>query len=326
MRIIKPPKLNRGDKIGIITPSDALLYEDLPSRILRKRALRKAIDILENFGFRVVLGDNIYKWHSDYMAGTDKERAHDLNKMFADRDVKAIFCLAGGSSSNRILPLIDFDNIRKNPKIFIGMSDVTTLLTAIFAKTGLVTFHGPNILSNHTKKGNLALSKRYTTEILFGLITCGRSFGKIPQKTQWQTLKSGKTIVGRLLGGNLEVFLNLSGTGFFPSLKNSIIFWEELDEDPCDLDFFLTHLRLLPNAYGIKGMVVGKLLRCRDRDYKNELKVEQVLIEVFKDFGFPIIHKVNFGHTKNQATLPIGIKAKLNPRGASLEILEPAVS
>ncbi len=301
--------------MGIIAPSEA---------ILDKRALKSGIKILENQGFKVVLGRNIFKRHSDYMAGTDKQRADDLNKMFADKKIKAIFCLVGGSSANRLLPLIDFNNIKKNPKIFVGFSDLTTLLTAIYTKTGLVTFHGPNITSGYRKEGTY-ISSPYTLRILLRLLTSPCPFGKIPHKTEWQTLKKGSIVTGRLLGGNLEIFLNLAGTEFFPRLESSIFFWEETGEGIWDLDYLLNHLRLIKDFNKVKGMLIGKITDWQDIGYKNLLSFEQTLNEIFKDFDFPIVYNADFGHIKNLATFPIGVKAKLDSDKATLEILESAV-
>jgi len=315
MKIIKPKKLEKGDFVGIIAPSEA---------ILDKNALKSGIKILENQGFKVVLGKNIFKRHGDYMAGTDKERAADLNKMFSDKKIKAIFCLVGGSSANRLLPLIDFNTIKKNPKIFVGFSDITTLLIAIYTKTGLVTFHGPNITSGYRKEG-VYLSNPYTLKNLLKLLMDPCPLGKMPQKTKWQALKGKNVTSGKLLGGNLEVFLNLSGTEFFPKLENSILFWEELEEGIHDIDFFLNHLRLIPDFNKIKGMLIGKITDWPNTGYKKTLSFNQTLIEIFKDFNFPIVYNADFGHIKDFATLPIGIKAKLDSNKATLEILESAV-
>lgn len=315
MKIIKPKKLEKGDSVGIIAPSEA---------ISNRNALKSGVRILENQGFKVVLGRNIFKRHSDYMAGTDKQRANDLNKMFANKKIKAIFCLVGGSSANRLLPLIDFNTIKKNPKIFVGFSDITTLLIAIYTKTGLVTFYGPNITSGYRKEG-IYLSSAYTLKNLLKLLMNSQPFGQIHKKTKWQTLKKGGIVSGRLLGGNLEVFLNLSGTEFFPKLENSIFFWEELGEGIYDIDFFLNHLRLIKDSNKIKGMLIGKIIDLQNIGYKNTLSFEQTLIEIFKDFDFPIVYNADFGHIKDFATLPIGIKAKLDSNKATLEILESAV-
>ncbi len=310
MKIIKPPKLNKGDKVGIIAPSDSLL---------NKEAFKKGVKVLENFGFEVIFGKNLFKRHGDYMAGTDKERADGVNKMFADKSMKGIFCLAGGSSSNRLLPLIDFDNIKKNPKVFVGFSDITTLLLAIYKKTGLVTFHGPNVT-------NPAFLSNFSQKSLFKIISEAKPTGKVIQKSRWNTLKAGKEVTGNLIGGTLEMMVNLAGTEYLPDFNNSILFWEEYGEPVEDIDMMFQHLRLTGALGKIKGMIIGKeKTMFSQSEYRHPLKLKQVILEITKSFNFPIISDADFGHVPDFITFPIGIKAKLNLRDASLELLEPAV-
>lgn len=310
MKIIKPSKLNRGDKVGIVAPSDSLL---------NKEAFKKGVKVLENFGFKVVLGKNIFKWHGDYMAGTDKERAQDLNWMFANKSVKGIFCLVGGSSANRLLPLVDFNLIKKNPKVFVGFSDITTLLLAIHKKTGLVTFHGPNVT-------NPAFLFNFSQKSLFKIISEAKPIGKIVKKTKWNILKNGGEVSGKLIGGSLEMITNLAGTEYFPDFKNSILFWEEYGEPVEDIDIMLQHFKLTGAMDKIKGMIIGSQKTMLGKsEYEHPLQFKKVVLEIVKPYNFPIISNADFGHVPNFATLPIGIKAKLNPHDASLEILESAV-
>lgn len=311
MKIVKPSKLNKGDFVGVIAPSDA---------ILDKNKLRRGVKFLEDFGFRVILGKNIFKWHGDYMAGTDKERADDLNRMFADKRIKGVFCAAGGSSCNRLLPLIDFENIKKNPKIFVGFSDITTLLLAIYKKTGLVTFHGPNVI-------NPSFLSKFSQKSLFEIITKNKAVGKIKKKEKWQVLKRGRGEArGVFLGGNLEIILNLAGTEYFPNFNNSILFWEEYGEPVEDIDMMFQHLKLTGTMDKIKGMVIGSQKTLFGKsEYKHPLEFKKAILEIVKPYNFPIIFNADFGHILNFVTLPIGIRARLNPRNASLEILESAV-
>jgi len=312
MKIIKPEKLKRGDCVGIVAPSDALLP-------FKKDAFKKGVRILENFGFKVVFGKNIFKRHGDYMAGTDKERADDLNKMFAEKKIRGIFCLAGGSSANRLLPLVDFNNIKNNPKVFVGFSDITTLLLAIYVKTGLVTFHGPNVTSP-------ALLNKFSQKSLFQIISEAKPIGKIIKNGDWSALKNGKAVFGNLVGGNLEIMVNLSGTEYFSKFKDSILFWEEYNEPVEDIDMTLEHLKLTGALDGVRGMIAGKGNKMLGpSEYQHPLKLKQAILEIVESFKFPIIFNADFGHVLNFVTLPIGIKAKLNPRDASLEILESAV-
>ncbi len=319
MKTIKPPALRRGDKIGIISPSEPIIY--------KKRFLR-GVETLKKLGFRVVLGKNVFKEYGAYMAGTDKQRADDLNAMFKNKEIKGIFSSRGGMCSNRLLDLIDFQSIKKNPKVFMGLSDITVLTNVIHKKTGLVAFHGPNVEFgfSHGLKGR----NNFTLEYFRKAVMTSQPIGNTLQRKKIDILKSGKAS-GALIGGNLEVLMTLLGTKYEPNWKNKILFWEETDRTTEEIDFWLTHLRLSRVFEKISGMVIGKLtgvttLRSGDDwNSKKAFPINKIVLEIFKKYKFPIIKGISFGHYYPQITLPIGVRATINTSKKLFSIDEAGV-
>lgn len=305
MEILKPPKLNKGDMVGIVSPS---------SPVVSKRELSRGMRILESLDFKPKLGLKALEVHANYQAGTREDRLHDLHKMFVDDEVKAIFCTSGGYASMQLLPDIDWDVVRKNPKIFVGYSDITTLLVSMYEKTGLVTFHGPMMqgLNMDTKGGKFTL-KGLKNAVMKGEI------GKFSSFTEWKALKPGKA-EGALLGGNLNVLLSLMGTPYEPKWDGKILFWEETDETIEGIDNYLWRLRVAKVFKKIEGMVVGKITNLHsiedDDDKWAALEkppvIEDVILSATEGFNFPIIYSVDFGHDVPSLTLPVGVKARID--------------
>ena len=314
MTIIKPKKLQKGDKVGIISPSEPVCF---------KNKLKNGIKELEKLGLKVILGKNIFKRHGEYMAGTVKERVDDFHAMIKNRQIKAIFTSLGGFCVNQLLPYIDFPLVKKNPKIILGFSDISVLLNAIYKKTGLVTFHGPSIEFVMPKWDKF--TKNYFIRAIFE----SRPLGKISKLTPWKIIKPGKT-TGRLIGGNLTCIRTLIGTEFEPDWKNAIFFWEDWNETSENLDHHLTHLKLAGVFDKIKGMIIGKLSNIKkteDKYLKNLsfFTVEKIISERTAEYNFPIISRVNFGHNCEQITIPIGIKATIDTSKKLFSIDEAAV-
>ncbi len=249
------------------------------------------------------------------MAGKDKECAADLNTMFRNPEIKGIFCSRGGKSGNRLLNLIDFDAIKKNPKVFMGLSDITVLSNAIYAKTGVITFYGQNIEIGFSR--GFSEINRYTLEYFIKAIMTVKPIGSVKPHGKTEILKKGKAN-GILIGGNLAVLPTLLETEFESDWVGKILFWEESRETVQDIDFWLTHLRLCGVFEKIRGMVIGKVLRCDllrsndDWQKKKTLSINEVGLEICKDYKFPIIKGVAFGHSYPQITLPIGVKATID--------------
>lgn len=305
MDMIKPQRLKAGDVVGVISPS---------SPVISKKDLSRGMKILESMGFKPKLGPKALEIHESYQAGTREDRLFDLHTMFADDEVKAIFCTSGGYASIQLLPDIDWDIVRKNPKIFIGYSDITTLLAPMYEKTGLVTFHGPMIqgLDKETKGG------KYTLKNMKAALMKGEP-GKLSSYTEWKVLKEGKA-EGVLVGGNLNVLLSLIGTPYEPKWDGKILFWEEVDETIEGIDNYLWRLRIAKVFKKIEGMVVGKVTNLQSIEEENDKLaslekppvLEEVITRATEGFNFPVLYGVDFGHDVPSLTLPIGAKAELN--------------
>ena len=304
--MIKPERLKVGDTIGIIAPS----------RPINEKEILPCIKILEARGFKVKFGKNIYK-KSYYSAGSAKERASDLNSMFKDKKVKAIMCATGGIVSNQLLDLIDYETIKKNPKIFIGYSDITVLLLAIHKKTGLITFHGPNL---HSLK---KLTKE-TENFLFDLLMGKKSQYCLPSKME--IIKKGKA-KGKLLGGNLYLIDSLLGTKYTPTYNNKIWFWEEVGDSPASLDQKLNQFKLSGNLKNISAMIIGNLADCIDKKYKEDNRpINEIILELTKEYNFPIIKVPYFGHNVSSFyAFPIGITSEINTETNEFKMIENPV-
>ena len=294
-----------------------------------------AVEIAKALGFKAKLfphaGETTY-----YLAGPDDHRASDLNAAFADPSVDAIFCLRGGYGASRILPLLDYEMIKKNPKIICGYSDITALLNAIHRLTGLVTFHGP-IGGEQQTKYTLASFKKVLMEakpagrIAEPPAPKGPPQGVFVDRENWiYKLAPGKGR-GRLVGGNISVFSTLVGTPFEPELKGRILFLEEVGEDPYRIDRWLTQFLLTGKLSGLAGVALGKFAHCAPGDYKPSFAGMGTWTwqEVCKDrlgkLGIPVVANLVFGHVPDKATLPIGVMAELDGDAGTLSILEAAV-
>ena len=311
--MIKPERLEKGDVIGIVSPSGPVLH--------KKNYVHRRIKILNDLGFKTKFGRNALK-QKGYMAGTDEERANDLMKMFEDEEIKAIFTTKGGDPASRLLDILDYKLIRNNPKIFKGLSDITFLLNAINKKTGLITFHGPNLFGIHSLSLNSQQGiSKYSKEYMLKALCNNNPIGIIKPIAKRIIIKKGKA-EGILVGGNLDCIEKLCGLEYESDFKNKIFFWEEIGDSIEDMDRNLTHLRLRGVFDKIRGMVIGHLEHCltKGEHYK---KFEKMIKEVTKKYDFPILKIEEFGHTLNNATIPIGVKARIDNN--KFEILESGV-
>jgi len=304
-KIIRPPRLRLGDKIGVVSPSEPATKSDFQG----------AVKVFKKMGFEVIPGKNVFNVYNNYMAGTDKERVSDINYMFKNTEIKAILCTCGGYNSNQLLELIDYGVIKRNPKIFMGFSDITVLLNAFHKKTGLITFHGQNF--EGFSRG-VSGKHEYTKEYFEKALMQREPIGQIAPRGDIEIIRSGKA-TGRLVGGNLSVLKTLIGTDYEPDWKGSIFFWEELEQTPQDIDHHLTHLDLSGVFEKISGMVIGQLVKCRFSSFsyisnKNVSPVGKIILERTKAYSFPIISRVPFGHIDRQIVLPIGVMASINTR------------
>jgi len=312
LRRLKPPALRKGDVIGIISPASS---PDDFSRI------DKGIAYLESLGYRVKPGKYIYG-RSGYLSAGDDERARDLNEMFLDPQVRAIICVRGGYGTPRILDKVNYIAIRKNPKIFVGYSDITALQFAIFKKTGLITFYGPmlavDIYSNFDA---------YAEEFFWRILTSKSSKIEIknPIDQDIQVLNHGKA-AGTLLGGNLSLIASIIGTKFQPNFNNSILVIEDIGEEPYRIDRYLSQLKNSGILNKIKGCILGQFTDCVAKEPEKSLTLEQIFQDYFKNLGIPILSNLSYGHIPQKITLPIGARIKIDTKRKTITIVEKVLS
>ena len=313
----KPPRLRPGDTVGLIQPAGFLADEfDLQLVFEAVTAMglvpKPAPHLLSRYG---------------YLAGADQARAADLNGMYADDNVRAVFAVRGGWGSARILPYLNFELIRANPKLLIGFSDITALHLAFAARAGFTTIHGPNAGSAWGK-----LSWDWFKSLAFdGKTPVYRN----PQATEdrlvqrdWrtQTIRPGKAI-GPLLGGNLTVLAALIGTPYLPRFDGAILFLEDVDEAEYRIDRMLTQLKLAGVLSRVAAVVFGQCSNCRaiGPSYGG-FTVSQVLRHHLLPLRVPAYQGALFGHVDDQFSLPVGAPAEIDATAGTIRILEPAVS
>jgi len=314
--IVKPPRLKKGDTVGLINPAGATFHPD-DVNITRES--------LTALGLKMLAGKHLLDQYG-YLAGSDKHRADDVNAMYSDPSVNAIITLRGGWGCNRILDLLDYQTITKNPKILMGYSDITSLLLALQAKTGLVTFHGPVGTSTWNK-----FSTDYVKRLLFEASVFSmknpKEIGDNLTQTEDRilTIHSGKSR-GKLQGGNLTVLTSMIGSEYLPTFKDSILFLEDVGEDIYRVDRMLTQLKLAGILDKITGFVFGKCSKCGPGDGYSSLTLKQVLDDHIKPLGIPAWYGSMIGHISEKFTIPLGIEAEINADLGRITLLEPAVS
>lgn len=322
-KLVKPNRLRGGDVVGLIAPAG---YAD-------DEEYSRAVQNLESLGFKVKPGKNVRKRYL-YLGGTDQERADDIHWAFSDKEVKAVWCLRGGYGITRLLPLLNFGLIRKNPKIVIGYSDITALLVAIHQNTGLVTFHGPggsSTLSDYTKEHVVNVLTNPAAPYKIELSANNRANESPAFKTQ--TITKGKAR-GKLTGGNLTLLSVMNGTPFqLKDTKGKILFIEDVNEPPYKVDRMLTQLGQAFDMRQLAGIACGVFTESRRRTEPETPQTneppETTTIEVIKDrlgnLGIPVIYGLSFGHIRDQFTLPIGIEAEFDTESATMTFLENGV-
>jgi muramoyltetrapeptide carboxypeptidase len=320
MPLLRPRRLAPGQTIGMVAPSAA---PNEPERI------RFAIDTVESLGFKVKPGAHLYD-REGYLAGADAARAADLNAMFADDGVDAIWCVRGGYGASRILPALDYALMQRKPKALIGYSDITALHVAIHRHAGLVTFHGPVAFRAFTPY-SLGELKRvlWTGETpvrLGGPPPFERAEGRVDWENRVATLVPG-TARGRLLGGNLCLMSHLCGTPYFPDLRGAILFLEDVEEAYYRIDRMLTQLWLSGALAGVAGVAFGKFTNCNSSPFFLQNRpLDDILAERCRALGVPAVSGIMVGHIEDQTTLPVGCLAELDADAGTLTLLEPGVS
>jgi len=313
MRFIKPKRLRKGDLIGIISPAST------PDDLTR---INSGTQYIEKLGYNVLVGSNVGKNHG-YLAGTDEERLADLHSMFKNKNVKAIMCVRGGYGTPRLLDKIDYKLVRKNPKIFVGYSDITALQMAFLQKANLVTFAGPMLAVDF--HDNVS---PFTEEFFWRLVTSNKKVGRIknPNNEKIYYLKKGSA-VGQIVGGNLALLVSLMGTQYFPDIRNKILLLEDTGEAPYRLDRLINQLRIAKVFDKVKAVVLGAFTDCKELDpTKKTLTLGEVIEDYFSRLKKPAVYNFQHGHIKDNVTVPFGIRVKLNATKGFIEIVEGAVS
>lgn len=317
--VIKPERLHPGDTVGLIAPG----FRDADEILIQY-----AIERLRALGLKVKVGKAVYKQYG-YFAGTDKERAADINKMFADPKVKAIIALRGGWGCNRLLSSINYDIIKKNPKIIMGYSDITSLLLAINAKTNLVTFHGPVAHEPWP-----AFTLGYVKDILFEgkSVTFANPIENeddlIHTKNRPVVIRGGHA-TGKLIGGSLTLLTSMLGSQYLPDFDKAILFIEDTGEDIYKIDRMLTQLKTAGILKKISGFVFGKCTNCGcsagSSTLYGSLTFNQVLKDHIKPLHIPAWYGAMIGHEDRKLTLPEGIRVTIDADKGTITMLEPAV-
>ncbi len=310
--VLKPPALQKGDLIGLVSPASAPSSHEM---------IEKGVRYLERAGYRVTVGQHAAKIHG-YLAGTDDQRAADFNAMIQDKTVKAIIAVRGGYGTPRILPLLDYRTLRRHPKIIVGYSDLTALQLAIFHKVGLVTFSGP--MSGVEMSDGM---DPYTEEHFWRLLTSTAKVGELrnPEGETLNTLHGGKGS-GRILGGNLATAISLLKTPFAPDLTGSILVLEDVDEAPHRVDRMLAQMQNARILENLSGLVFGKFVDCVPSDLQKPfIPIDEVLASVAEDVKCPVLANLQYGHIPKKLTIPLGVRARVDAKRGVLEAMESAV-
>jgi len=323
VRLLRPPRLQRGDTIGVVASS-------LPVLGINDERYHTGQHVLHALGFQTRNGRSIgpRRW---WAAGTPQEIAADLNNMFADPQISAIIAAQGGFSAMGVLDCLNYDLIHAHPKPFLGMSDNTLYHLALFARCGLVGFHADNLMEGLGESApSLGEGQRsQILEVYRALLTEDRPVGLIAPLTRWECWRSGRA-QGPLIGGNLKRMTALAGTPYFPPIEEfngALLFWEEIGETLYDITLNLHKLRHMGIFDRIAGMLVGKLVWINE--YFPELEhptPREAILDVVRVYSFPILAGLDFGHQTTNIPLPIGVRAAVDAQLGSFSLLEAAVS
>ena len=301
--MIKPKALQKHSTIGIISPS----------YWLEEQILASTSKYFTDLGYRLKFGKSNYlRWGP--FAGLPQKRADDIHEMFENSDVDAIFCARGGYGANRVLPLLDYKLIKKNPKIFIGYSDITALLTSITQKTKLVTFHGPMLTTYKDSwvEYNYSLMQR---------VLAGEKFIKIysPNSLETKVLKHG-VASGHLWGGNMCLLINRLGTNDSLNTDGAILFLEDIDEYLYSFERMLFHMREAGMFNNIRGLIFGELKNMKDQEIRFERSSDQIILDICGDLNIPILSNFPCGHGRFQSTLPISINTEIDTKKKEMPV------
>jgi len=321
--MIKPPKLNKGDTIGIFSPSQSILVE--PEHL---KGFDNGIKRLHKLGFMTKISKHA-KGKYFYSSGTPEERVSDLHELLADKEVKAILMTVGGDTANEILPLIDFDLVKQNPKIIMGMSDGTTLLAPITDKTGLITFYGPDLIYT------FGLLQKDTEEFDKQILNCitGAKTEFLPLNNladdndnkidlAWKTFRNG-IAEGQLIGGYLEIMVELIGSGWLEDLDNKVLYLESM-ENAATNHLRFQYLKLMGVYDRINGLILGYFPDVK-KGSPYYRAIGDIVLEMTRELDFPILQVNELGHMVKNYAWPNGTKVKLDASNKIITALESPV-
>ncbi len=315
--LVRPPRLTRGSRVALVAPAGPVLERD---DLIRAESLCRALD------YEPVMGSNAGNRYG-YLAGSDDQRLADLNAALNDAAIDAVWCLRGGYGATRIIDRVDFEALARRPKPLIGYSDITALLNAAVRLAQVVTFHGP------VARASMPAFSRWHFERVLACAEPAGRLGRIPdrpdvlvpEENRIVTLRAG-VAEGPLAGGNLSLLQCLMGTPWTPDLQGAILFLEEVGEDLYRVDRMLAHLRAAGALRGLAGVLVGRFTELKRQTNDGALSLDEVLSSYLLPLGIPAGYGFPVGHIRDQWTLPLGVRARLDAGTGEVELLEAAVA
>ena len=306
--MILPNKLEIGDTIGVVAPSDPIIDENIEE-------LNRAKKIIETKGFKVKFSENIFSNTNGYSSSA-KEKADDINKMFSDKEVKMVWCAKGGENSNSVLDYLDYENIKNNPKIICGYSDITSLTNAIYQRTGLVTFSSTNFKTTATDETDYSLNEALNRFVDGSL--------KLGKEDDLETTINEGYAEGILIGGNLKSIHDLTCGKYALDFQDKILFFEEfgMESEPSLVNNHLYYMKQNGVFEKIKGLWLGNY------EHESMITLEKIILDTLgDDLHFPIIKCNYFGHIENKTAIPIGTKARIDTsKEKKIELLEKCLN
>ena len=294
MEYKSPPPLKNGDTIAVIAPCSAAAED----------RVEKGLAYLKDKGFTVKIANNLTS-SNGYMAGTREERISSLHKFWADPEVKALFCVRGGYGIQRILPDLNYELFRSDPKILVGYSDISALSCSILAKSNVITYSGPMVASDMGGEFD-----PFSEEMLWRALMGNP---KIPNPPNQPLIVYRKgQAEGFLIGGTLTVLLPYLRTSYMPNLKGAILVLEDIGENPGRLNRHFHHLKFQGVFDQISGLVLGEFTDCFTEDEDSIESLKHILDSALEGYDFPVLMNLAYGHIKTRVTLPFGAMAKIN--------------
>ncbi|KQV96584.1 MULTISPECIES: S66 peptidase family protein [unclassified Roseateles] len=311
------PRLRPGDTIGLVSPANATF---------EREPLKMAVEVLQALGFKVKPGEFVAARRGPF-AGTDAQRAADINAMFADDSVAGILAMTGGSGCNRIVDKLDYELIRRKPKFFGGFSDLTCLVNAIHRQTGLVAFHSPVAVSewnDYSVQSFKAIAMNAEAAVLRNPVVKPVD-DLIAREERITTVRPGKA-QGRLVGGNLTVLASMAGSAYFPDCRGALLFLEDINEYIYRIDRCLSTLRLAGALSQLSGVVLGRFTKCEPGEGYGSLTLDEVFDDYFLPLNVPVYRGAAIGHIKRKLTVPVGAPAEMDADAGTIRLLSPAVA